>query len=130
MNKQTEQTLSYVIEPLDADNKDVCWSSSDGQVAEVDANGNVKALNVGSAWIKVVAVGNVEAKDSCKVTVIQPVTEIKLNITSKTVKIGESFNLVATVLPSDADNKNVIWSSEDSNIASVVDGKVTALKQE
>ena len=64
----------------------------------------------------------------CTVTVSQPVTEIKLDITSKTVKVGESFNVVATVYPSDADNKNVVWTSENKDLATVNNGKVTALK--
>lgn len=128
MHKQEEQTLSYVIEPHDADNQDVYWTSSDERIVKVDTKGNVRAINVGNAWVKAVSADNSEAKDSCKVTVAQPVTEIKLNITSKTLNVGESFDLVASVLPSDADNKNVVWSSDDDRIATVKNGKVTAVK--
>lgn len=60
---------------------------------------------------------------------VTPVTGVKLDITTKTLAIGESFALKATVEPSNADNKDVRWSSSDPAIASVdKDGKVKALK--
>lgn len=57
------------------------------------------------------------------------VTGISLDATSKTLAVGESFALKATVKPADADNKKVSWSSSDATIASVdKDGNVKALK--
>lgn len=57
------------------------------------------------------------------------VTGIKLDATSKTLAVGESFTLKATVEPANADNKKVRWSSSNSTIASVdKDGKVQALQ--
>lgn len=58
-----------------------------------------------------------------------PVSGIKLDATSKTLAVGESFALKATVSPSDADNKKVNWSSNNPAIATVdKDGNVKALK--
>lgn len=58
-----------------------------------------------------------------------PVSGIKLDVTSKTLAVGESFTLKATVEPSDADNKKVNWSSSNTAIATVdKDGNVKALK--
>lgn len=54
------------------------------------------------------------------------VTGVSLNKTSETLKIGDSLSLTANVTPSNASNKNVTWSSFNSNIASVVNGVVTA----
>lgn len=57
------------------------------------------------------------------------VTGVSLDVTSKTLAVGESFALKATVKPADADNKKVSWSSSDATIASVdKDGNVKALK--
>ena len=64
-----EETIVAQIEPSTADNKAITWSSSNEQVASVDANGLVKALAAGEAWIKAVSVDNAEAKDSCLVAV-------------------------------------------------------------
>ena len=56
-----------------------------------------------------------------------PVEGIALNMQEVTLKIGESTTLEATITPDDATNKKVIWSSENSDIASVdEDGQVTA----
>lgn len=57
------------------------------------------------------------------------VTGVSLDVTSKTLAVGESFALKATVKPANADNKKVSWSSSDATIASVdKDGNVKALK--
>lgn len=45
--------LTAVIDPVDADNKKVSWSSSDNAVASVDQNGNVTALTEGLSTITV-----------------------------------------------------------------------------
>lgn len=56
-----------------------------------------------------------------------PVSGISLNKTSLTLEQGNEETLTATITPSDATNKGVTWSSNDENVASVVNGKVTAL---
>lgn len=57
------------------------------------------------------------------------VTGVALNITSKTLAVGESFALQAKVAPSNATMKTVSWSSSDETVATVdADGVVTALK--
>ena len=55
-------------------------------------------------------------------------TGVSLNETSKTVTVGDSFTLRATVSPSDATNSNVTWSSSDNDYATVANGVVSALK--
>ena len=57
------------------------------------------------------------------------VTGVKLDITSKSIAVGESFVLKATVSPSNATMKSVSWSSSDETVATVdADGIVTGLK--
>jgi len=56
------------------------------------------------------------------------VTGISVNPTSLSLVEGETGSLTATVSPSDADDKTVIWDSSDKSVASVENGKVTALK--
>ena len=124
---ESEQLIANVS-PDNADNKTLTWSSSNNQVATVDANGNVQALKAGEACIKAVSVDNAEAKDSCKVTVIQPVTGVNLSMDDYTFDYtGESIQLVATVLPEDASNKEVRWSSSNDNVCIVQNGLVTAI---
>lgn len=119
--------LNAQISPETADNKTISWLSSNIQIASVDNNGNVTALKAGEAWIKAVSNDNAEAKDSCKVTVIQPVTGITISQEScQMSNIGESIQLEATVLPEDASNKEVRWSSSNESICMVSQGKVIA----
>ena len=54
-------------------------------------------------------------------------TGITLNYTARLVEIGKTLELTATVTPSNAENKNVTWSSSNTNIATVsASGVVTA----
>jgi hypothetical protein len=59
-------------------------------------------------------------------TITVAVTGVTLDISSKTLPVGEGFTLTATVEPSNATNKALSWSSSDEAIASVVNGVVTA----
>ena len=57
-----------------------------------------------------------------------PVTGISVTPTSLTLIEGESSDLTASITPKDADNQTVTWSSSDSGVASVDNGRVTAVK--
>ena len=122
-------TLTAVVSPSNATNKNVSWHSSDESVATV-SNGRVTALKAGSAVITVTAEDGGKTA-ICQVSVkpkIVNVQSVSLNKSSITLTEGESTTLTAVVSPSNATNKNVRWSSSDASVASVVNGKVTALK--
>ena len=124
--KGSSEALIATVEPFDASDKSVTWSSSDSNVAAVDENGLVKALKGGECVITAKA-GDKMA--SCSVTVTSAVTSIVLNKTELTITKGSSEKLVATIEPSDATDKSIIWSSSDDGVASVDgDGLVKALK--
>lgn len=53
---------------------------------------------------------------------------IELNRTNVPMVLGSTVNLVASVLPSNAVNKEVQWTTSDSSVASVLDGSIRALK--
>ena len=115
------------ISPETADDKNVLWLSSDIQIASVDNNGNITAIKSGEAWIRAISNDNDKANDSCKVTVIQPVTGITISQSNCTLTgIGESVQLDAYVQPEDASNKEVRWSSSNDAICVVSQGKVIA----
>ena len=56
------------------------------------------------------------------------VASVTLDSTSMTLEEGESQKLTATVSPSNAENKTVLWTSSNSSVASVKDGLVSAIK--
>ncbi len=106
--------------------KKVKWSSSKSSLASVNSSGVVKGKKAGTAVITA-KVG--KKKFTCKVTVRQPVTSVKLKKTSITLKKGKSTTLKATVKPTNAYKKTLTWKSSNSSIASVSSkGKVTAKK--
>ena len=55
-----------------------------------------------------------------------PVTGVALSQSIRILAVGDSFTLTPTVSPADASNKAVVWSSSNPEVASVVDGVVTA----
>lgn len=117
-------TLKVNVLPIDADDKTVSWSSEDSEIASVTNEGVVTGHKAGTT--KIIATTNANGlKAECTVTVLQPVTGItidKQNISLS--EIGESVQLTASVLPEDASNKNVTWSSSDNKVAIVSNGKV------
>ena len=126
--KATETvTLKATVSPENATNKNISWSSDKTDVATVDENGNVSANSVGTATITATADGVTE---ECTIIVeekVIPVESITLNKTEAEIFVGAEEKLTATVLPEDATNKDVTWTSSDTTIATVdSNGKVTA----
>ena len=123
------QTLTAVVSPSNADNQKVIWMSSNSSVASV-ADGKVAALKPGKATITVKTDDGGKTA-TCEVTVnakVYPVESVSLDRTSAELTEGDELTLTAIVKPDNATNKGVIWKSSDSSVASVSDGKVTALK--
>ena len=105
----------------------VTWSSSNKKVAKVDVNGVVTALKGGRATITVKAASGKKA--TCKVTVKESATKVKLNKTKATLKKGGTLTLKAMVTPSSSTDK-LTWSSSNRKVATVDSkGKVTAKKK-
>lgn len=125
--------LTATVAPEDATNKAVTWSS-DNALVRVDGNGKVSFTGLlyspVSATITAASVENPEITDSCVVTFRKArtgVTGVTLDRTELALKDGASAQLTATVTPSNASNKAVIWDSSDSSVVAVSDGLVTAV---
>ncbi len=123
-------TLTPIVAPSNATNKNVTWSSTDSSVATV-SNGVVKAVKYGSAIIIATTVDGGKAA-ACTITVAEPtthVTGVTLNKSSMTITAGTSDSLVATVSPDNASNKSINWTSTNPSIVVVNDGVVTGVKE-
>ena len=123
------QKLTATVSPSNAENKAVIWTSSNSAVASVK-EGTVTALKVGEATITAKSDDGGKTA-TCKVTVnakVYPVESVSLDKTSYEMTEGDEFTLTATVKPDNATNKNVTWSSSNTSVATVNNGKVTALK--
>ena len=124
MNSGTTAQLSASITPETAF-ASIIWTSSDESVATVDANGLVNAIAGGSCTITATTSGS-QKTATCSVTVKQMVTSITLSQTSAVLELDAFVRLTATVLPSNADNPNVVWSSSNEDVAFVRNGRVDA----
>lgn len=118
--------LTATINPSNADNKNVKWTSSDPSIATVDSNGNVKGIKTGIATITVTTED--KAKTAiCTVNVVSnKVTGITLNKTNYILHIGDSLAITPTITPSTATNTNYIVTSSNSDVVSVKDNIITA----
>lgn len=120
-------TLTAAVEPDNATNKNLSWSSSDPAVATV-ADGVVTPVKAGAATIAVTTEDG-EHSATCKVTVIQPATGITLD-KQKVVLVGAATEqLKAAVVPAEA-NQTIVWKSSNESVATVDQtGKVAAVSK-
>lgn len=119
------ETLTATVKP-DGTGSTVEWTSSDPSVAAVDQRGEVTAVSAGNATITATAGGK---SASCQVTVNVPLKGITITGNQTSIRKGATAQLSVTFDPEDTtDSKTVIWSSDDSGIASVnQNGLVTAV---
>ncbi len=130
----TSKKLSYTISPSNASNKNVTWSSSNKKVAKVSSSGKVTAVSAGTATITCKTKDG-GIKKTCKVTVKrvldpnQPVLGIRMNQSAIRINAGMTYRLTASIIPANAGNQYVIWTSNNPDVATV-NGKgiVTAKK--
>ncbi len=112
--------------PSDAD-ATFTWSSTNTSVATVDEYGSITAVGLGYAAIYAASPNG--ATTYCSVYVVNPgqaVTSISLNRTSASINGGKDLVLKASVLPKEATDKSVRWSSSNPDVASVSgDGTVS-----
>lgn len=125
MNIGESASLNLQMLPSNANEK-LVWESDNESVARV-VNGDITAVGVGVA--KIMVKGKNVTSNEVTVTVIDKfaVTGVKLNESEKSLQVGDSFTLTATVLPEDARDKTVTWSSDKESVATVKDGVVTAV---
>lgn len=122
-------SLDYSILPKNASIQDVTWESTSPSVAKISSSGQIEALSAGSTTISISTEDGAKTA-SCIVTVKAkyiPVTSASISKTSVTLTVEEQETLSVTILPSDATDKSITWSSSNSKVASVDNGLVTAL---
>lgn len=123
--------LKTEITPKQESDPEITWSSSDEEVVSVTATGKIVANKIGSAVITA-TVG--EATDSCNVTVSLPAQTtpqilLKSGIyQNATLKLGDQTDVVSVITYNNREytDANWVYTSSNSNIAEVVDGKIVA----
>ena len=114
------------------DTGDIAWTKSEDNINKYELNG----LNPNTTYsIKVEVFDKNENKtesaelETTTLASSIPVTGISLNKNSTTIKEGTTETLTATVMPENATNKNVTWTSSNVNIVKVNNGVLTAIAE-
>ena len=128
----TFQIIASVL-PEDATDRTLEWSSSDETVATVDETGLVSVLKEGECVITAKTTDGSDLSANCYLSVTTRIIlakSLSLNPISKEAEEGDSFQITATVLPEDATDKTLEWSSSDETVATVDEtGLVSVLKE-
>ncbi len=128
-----ETTLTATITPDNATNKTVNWKNLNPETVSFDANtGRLTALAVGHARITA-ATADGGFESACDINVYDnsvKVTSVTLDKSETGIGIGETVQLKATVLPENATNKNIKWTTLNPGVATVSDqGLVTGIAE-
>ena len=118
--------LTASVQPTNATNRNVSWSSSNPAVARVDDNGLVTAISHGTARVTATTEDGRRTATST-ITVPVSVTGIDLSPNRTRLAIGDTRRLEPTVRPTNATNRNVSWQSSNPAVARVSFGLVTAV---
>ncbi|MDR1436992.1 MAG: Ig-like domain-containing protein [Candidatus Symbiothrix sp.] len=120
--------LTPAVYPADAKNRKVAWTSSDPEIASVDEeSGMVTGLRFGTATITVTTEeGGFRASCTVRVGIAET---IALNRRELALRISEEETLTAEILPEEALYREIEWRTTDGEIATVSDGKVSALAE-
>lgn len=127
VEKGTTLALTAAVSPQDAANQSVNWSSSAEQIATVDENGVVTGIAAGTAVITAAAADGSGISATITITVTETILVESIVISGgDTLEKGETLNLTASVVPENASNKGIIWSSSNEMAATVDnEGRVT-----
>ncbi len=121
-----QKQIKVTLQPEGAEDE-LEWSSSDESVAFVSQDGTVTAVGSGTA---VITAKGETAKVEITVTVPKQKVE-KITLSAETLKIpkGKKSALQAEIAPDDAENQEVIWSSSNTEVATIDGiGQITAKK--
>ena len=129
LNAGEKAALAVTIVPENAQNKQVIYTSSDPEIAKVDANGTVTALACGECDIICEAADGQGASVSRHVKVSKLVTRVSLAEAKIVLPVGGTYPITVTVEPEDATDPGLIWTSSNVFVARVAGGRVEVVGQ-
>ena len=113
-----------VLTPADSTDE-LFWASSDEDVAVVDENGVITAIEKGQAVITVTTASGASAE--CNVSVLVPASGIEITEYTLSTEATDKFEFSAVLTP-DNTTDSIIWSVSDSSIAAIdADGMLSAI---
>lgn len=128
VEKGTTVAIVATVNPTNATNKALEWTSSDEEVATV-INGVVKGVSAGKATITATAKDGSGVVCQAEVTVSETLVEgISFDQAEYEVEEGAYVTIVATITPANASTKTLEWTTSDKAVATVDEnGKVRGI---
>ncbi|MCF0053448.1 Ig-like domain-containing protein [Dyadobacter sp. LJ53] len=121
-------TLVASVEPVNATNKTLTWSTSDAGIVSVSQSGVLTGVAPGTATVTVTSQDGAKTASSVVTVSNVLITSITLNKPTATVGVGDTTTIKAAVAPVNVSNKTVVWSSSNPSVATVnATGIVTAV---
>lgn len=122
-------SITASLLPKDANNRNFVLTTSDENIVKVK-NNYFQPKNPGECIVTVQSVQNPEVFVAYRALVVQPVTQLKLSASAKSVHIGYTLQLTPEYIPANATVKSVTWSSSNEKVATVDEnGVVTGLSK-
>ena len=129
-NDTKEQKINVYVNPEDATIKDIIYESSDESVVKIDNNGYITMVGEGTATITVYSKDDPSKGDSIEVTVKTSVTKLEVDKTDITLNKDDTDEIIVTIEPDTATNKDVTFESKDEKVAKVDEnGNITGVGQ-
>ena len=117
-------SVTYAIDPEDAGDAKVTWSSSNQSVATVDATGRVLAVGEGDCTITAKAGG----KSDTVLVEVFAVKSIELSESYLELNVDDTYTLTCSITPASASGVDVTWTTSDKSVATVdQNGRVCAV---
>ena len=113
--------------PDTASNARLTWTVLDGSIASV-GNGRITGKAVGTTTVSCTTQDGTDISKIIRVRVLQQITSIMLDQTNLALNTGEIYTLVPSIMPQKPSNAKLIWTSDDTSIATVdAAGRVKAV---
>ena len=130
IKKGDTQDLIVIVKPSELASSKFTWKSSNTNIVIVDGNGKIKGVNIGKATITVTSSNGKTA--TCVVEVVGgevSIKKISLTPNNSTIEAGSTIQINAIIEPSNATNRDLVWESSDTSVATVDNkGVVKGLK--
>ncbi len=125
--KNSKAKLEAVVQPEDATHVEIEFTSSNEDVATVNSDGEINAVDVGEATITA-SIKETDLTAECVVTVVPDIESIELSDTSLKLKKDGTAQLTATANPEGASIDGIAFASDAPDVATVDEkGNVTAI---
>lgn len=116
---QVQLGIKYIPDNT-TQSKSVEWKTSDASVAVVSSTGLVTAKKTGTVTITAVSKADSSIQSKVTIKVLSHITDVTVTGPSGTLYTDTKYKFTAKITPDDTtDNKTVIWSVSDSNIAQI-----------